>query len=111
MLGFKRFGNAANTISGIELLHRIRKGQFGLAGLRFKDTAAPALECRPIRSIRYPIYRHNVVPTGYLHQIRRKFVHTFMLSCVVTASRLPAGGPHSSFLSCKYLHDRRNVIC
>ena len=43
MLGFKRFGNAANTISGIELMHRIRKGQFGLARLRFKDTAAPAV--------------------------------------------------------------------
>ena len=28
MLGFKRFGNAAITISGIELIHRIRKGQF-----------------------------------------------------------------------------------
>jgi transposase-like protein len=43
MLGFKRFGNAANTISGIELMHRIRKGQFGLARLRLKDTAAPAV--------------------------------------------------------------------
>ena len=30
MLGFKEFGNAAITIAGIELLHRIRKGQFGL---------------------------------------------------------------------------------
>ncbi|MGF6658530.1 transposase-like protein [Paraburkholderia atlantica] len=28
MLGFKRFGSAATTISGIELTHRIRKGQF-----------------------------------------------------------------------------------
>jgi hypothetical protein len=26
MLGFKRFRNAAATISGIELMHRIRKG-------------------------------------------------------------------------------------
>lgn len=30
MLGFKQFCNAAITIAGIELLHRIRKGQFGL---------------------------------------------------------------------------------
>lgn len=28
MLGFKRFGNAAVTISGIELAQQIRKGQF-----------------------------------------------------------------------------------
>ena len=28
MLGFKRFANAAITISGIELAQRIRKGQF-----------------------------------------------------------------------------------
>ena len=31
MLGFKRFRGAATTISGIELMHRIRKGQFNLA--------------------------------------------------------------------------------
>ena len=28
MLGFKRFENAAVTISGIELAHKIKKGQF-----------------------------------------------------------------------------------
>ena len=28
MLGFKRFDNAADTISGIELAQRIKKGQF-----------------------------------------------------------------------------------
>jgi transposase-like protein len=33
MLGFKRFRNAAITIAGIELLHRIRKGQFRLGRL------------------------------------------------------------------------------
>jgi hypothetical protein len=30
MLGFKRFRGAATTIAGIELMHRIRKGQFKL---------------------------------------------------------------------------------
>jgi transposase-like protein len=30
MLGFKVFANAARTIAGIELIHRIRKGQFRL---------------------------------------------------------------------------------
>ncbi len=33
MLGFKRFRNAAVTIAGIELLHRIRKEQFCLRAL------------------------------------------------------------------------------
>ena len=43
MLGFKAFRNAAITIAGIELMHRIRKGQFGLSRLRLKDTSAPAV--------------------------------------------------------------------
>ncbi|MFM0150490.1 DDE-type integrase/transposase/recombinase, partial [Paraburkholderia sp. RL18-085-BIA-A] len=43
MLGFKRFRNAAITISGVELMHRIRKGQFNLARLHLKDTTAPAV--------------------------------------------------------------------
>jgi transposase-like protein len=33
MLGFKQFRNAATTIAGIELMHRIRKGQFSLRHL------------------------------------------------------------------------------
>jgi transposase-like protein len=43
MLGLKRFGSAATTISGIELMHRIRKGQFNLATLDLKDTATPTV--------------------------------------------------------------------
>ena len=39
MLGFKGFKNAAITIAGIELLHRIRKGQFGLGGLGVQGRA------------------------------------------------------------------------
>jgi transposase-like protein len=42
-LGFKRSRSAAATISGIELMHRIRKGQFDLAKLGLKDAAAPAV--------------------------------------------------------------------
>ena len=42
MLGFKRFRSAAITISDIEIMHRIRKGQFDLAKLGIKDTASPA---------------------------------------------------------------------
>jgi transposase-like protein len=43
MLGFKRFRNATTTISGIELMHRIRKGQFDLSALGFRDTVSPAV--------------------------------------------------------------------
>jgi transposase-like protein len=43
MLGFRRFRSAATTISGIELIHRIRKGQSNLATLDLKDTATPTV--------------------------------------------------------------------
>jgi transposase-like protein len=43
MLGFKRFRNAATTIAGIELMHRIRKGQFDLSIVGLKDTTASAV--------------------------------------------------------------------
>jgi len=39
----ERFRSAATTISGIELMHRIRKGQFDLCALGLKDTAAPSV--------------------------------------------------------------------
>jgi len=41
MLGWKRFRCASNTIADIELMHRIRKGQFKLGKLRVKDKTAP----------------------------------------------------------------------
>jgi transposase-like protein len=41
MLGFKRFRTASVTLAGIALMHRIRKGQFNLAGLHFKDSTTP----------------------------------------------------------------------
>jgi transposase-like protein len=40
MLGFKQFRNAAITVAGIELMHRIRKGQFGLRQLGIQGGAA-----------------------------------------------------------------------
>ncbi|MEO7127262.1 MAG: IS6 family transposase [Rhodoferax sp.] len=43
MLGFKVFDRAAVTIAGVELLHRIRKGQFNLGRLRIQGQAAPAI--------------------------------------------------------------------
>jgi transposase-like protein len=43
MLGFKGFRNASITIAGIELMHRIRKGQFKLGRLHSKDNRAPTI--------------------------------------------------------------------
>ena len=41
MLGFKRFRNAATTVVGIELMHRIRKGRFRLNRLYLKEATMP----------------------------------------------------------------------
>jgi transposase-like protein len=43
MLEFKRFRNASITIAGIELVHRIRKGQFALKRLRVRGKTAPEI--------------------------------------------------------------------
>jgi transposase-like protein len=43
MLGFKQFRHAVTTIAGIELMHCIRKGQFGLRRLGVRGQAAPAV--------------------------------------------------------------------
>ena len=43
MLGFKGFRNATIVIAGIELMHRIRKGPFGLGRLGVRGRAAPAV--------------------------------------------------------------------
>ena len=40
MLGFKKFENAAITISGIELIHKIRKGQFDTSEMNLKERRA-----------------------------------------------------------------------
>ena len=47
MLGFKNYDCAATTIAGIELLHRVRKGQFAFGQLRLKDVRARSLERSP----------------------------------------------------------------
>jgi len=43
MLDFKHFRRAAATIAGIELMHRIRKGQFKLGRLGVNDHTAPEM--------------------------------------------------------------------
>ena len=49
MLGFKVFDRAAVTIAGVELLHRIRKGQFNLGRLRTGGQARPRFGTRCFR--------------------------------------------------------------
>ena len=41
MPGFKKFGNAAVTIRGIELAHKIKKGQFDITGLELDKWKVP----------------------------------------------------------------------
>ena len=43
MLGFKRFRSAAITLAGIELMQRIRKGQFNLVKIGLKNSSAPTV--------------------------------------------------------------------
>jgi transposase-like protein len=43
ILGFKMFGNAAVTISGVELAHKVKKGQFDTSGLRPAQARAEEL--------------------------------------------------------------------
>jgi transposase-like protein len=43
MLGLKRFRRASITIAGIELMHRIRKGQFALGKLRVNGKTTPEI--------------------------------------------------------------------
>jgi transposase-like protein len=43
MLGFKQFRRASVTIAGIELMHRIKKGQFTVSKLRATGKTAPEI--------------------------------------------------------------------
>jgi hypothetical protein len=47
MLGFKCFGHASITISGIELMHQIKKNQFDVSALCPPDTHTTGLGGRP----------------------------------------------------------------
>ena len=56
MLGPKNFRRAATTIAGIELMHRIRKGQFKLGNLRVKNKTDSEIwkACSPRNQCRLP---------------------------------------------------------
>ena len=54
MLGLKQFRNAVITIAGIELMHRIRKRQFGLRRFILQGRIVPAVcDLSPENSSRY----------------------------------------------------------
>ena len=46
LIGSKLRARASVTLAGIELMHCIRKGQFDLAGLHFKESTAPEVWMR-----------------------------------------------------------------
>jgi hypothetical protein len=74
MLGFKVFRNAAITIAGIELLHRIRKGQFALRRLGVQGRAAPAVWNAVLGPKHRTAKQGLSARAGYLHQSRRKLI-------------------------------------
>jgi transposase-like protein len=75
MLGFKNFESAVITVSGIELLRRIHKGQFTLDRLRFNGQAAPVIR------MRYLLHRN---------QANRSIASISPTLAICTRVRLPA---------------------
>jgi hypothetical protein len=67
MLGFKGFATAAITIAGIELMHRIRKGQFGLGRLGVQGRLAPAV-WNAVQLEVSTVQHGTLSGAGYLHQ-------------------------------------------
>src|SRR6267142_3549684 len=68
MLGFKAFRNAAITIAGIELLQRIRKGQFKLGRLGIQGQAAPEVWNAVALEVSAAKKGRTFARDGYLHQ-------------------------------------------
>ena len=71
MLGFKIFKRAAVTSAGIELLHRIGKGQFDLGRLGVQDQAAPPSGPRCYRLEIRKLTQKSFVDAVNLHQHQR----------------------------------------
>ena len=68
MRGFKGFRNVAVTIAGMDLLHRIRKGQFRLGRLAFKAELPPPSGTRCLRPEVYTTKQGVLARADYLHQ-------------------------------------------
>ena len=75
MLGLKHFRRAATTIAGIELMHRIRKGQFRLReASRSRQNRSRDLESRSCYMIRGDFQASAWLDLQRLHQSH--FLHT-----------------------------------
>ena len=71
MLGFKDFASAQITLAGVELLHRIRQGQFDLKHLGVVGKTAPEIwDCGSRRINRYTIKTKPDLKFSTLHQSR-----------------------------------------
>jgi hypothetical protein len=67
VLGVKRFEHGASTLTGIELMHRIRKGQLCECGPE-RYRRARCLECRTLDMAKQPTNGLPFVSTISLHQ-------------------------------------------
>ena len=87
MLGFKGFATAAITIAGIELMHRIRKGQFGLGRLGVVDLR---LQCgMPCSKLEVSTVQHGTLSAaGYLRQSPPEGIVTAFKACRAFNGRL-----------------------
>jgi hypothetical protein len=82
VLGFQRFRSTALTISGIELMHRIRKGQFDLCAPGLKGIAAPVWNAVLFNQQGILIHRIRLCPTGYLFMERRVRQRSCKIRCI-----------------------------
>jgi transposase-like protein len=74
MLGFKSFKRAAVTIAGVELLQRIRKGQFDLGRLGVRASPLPSSGPRCYQLEIQKLKQKSLVPAANLHQSRPHLV-------------------------------------
>lgn len=87
MLGFKHFRTAATTVTGIELMHRIRKGQFNLSKLHIKDArCTPGLDGGSFYSPRCRSAAQLRARLRYLHHNRQSSVHALQSRVAKRAS-------------------------
>jgi hypothetical protein len=81
MLDFKRFRNAATTIAGIELTHRIRKGQFALGTRSSRRSCARCLGRGTRKLTTSRCGRNPPEHIDYLHQSHSGHLVTSTMCC------------------------------
>jgi hypothetical protein len=78
MLGFKDFVSAQITLAGVELVHRIRQGQFALRKLGVAKKTAPEIWNASARRLRRKAFKiHLGLHISTLHQSRYEDVYVF----------------------------------